>query len=164
MMFRYDGWQQFLTFTELSPKDSYYSLGVWRGTDVEEVLGLKIPGVREEYTLGEYKYAGIVEPRVAFTKESDAFFNEDIAYGDSDNTELLYRLGIMGIWDRAKTKLRTEALKKRSNFYGQIPLASWVYKLPCSQTPVNNVQREGLRKKAKTRLLARVKHLTGIGE
>jgi hypothetical protein len=160
-MIRHDGWGQFVWYAEMEPDDPYYALGTWHGADTEEVLGKKPPILREDFILKDRgRVLGMTEPKIAFTRNSDMQFDETIPYGDFDNIEILWRLGVMGCWDQGHSPMRAGALKNRSKAYGQIPISAWLYKLP--SIGANNVSREMLKEEGRKRLLQHAKHLTGM--
>ncbi len=161
-MFRFDAWQRFKLFVEMFPDDVYYALAVWRGTDTEEVLGSTAPLAKEAYKFDNQTLIGVSQPRVVFTHRSDVVFDVTKNYAANDYVDLLWRLGILGVWDRELSPEQRVALKRRSRFFSETPLCSWVYKLPRSESPVvlDNIARAAAKVEGKKQLLKRLKHLT----
>ena len=67
----------------------------------------------------------------AFTKKADISYNEDFSWGDLSKVELLWRLGVPGVWDNWQVERRKEAILERSSFYtGAVSQAGFIIRLP----------------------------------
>ena len=129
MFFREDGWMQFRMLAEDNPEDGYFGFPTWRVDNLDTFLTAP-PILKSEYDFGTHRSIGMTELQLAFTKHHDKEFNEDCMYGNADKVELLYRLGLLGLWDHWAPELRKKAVQDPSKFYGEVKLIGYICILP----------------------------------
>lgn len=136
MFFTNGGWQAFQTIAEENKNDGFFAFPTWRLVAYEDVLDEIIPQFKSMYNFGETTSYGLTELQLAVTKHADKKFNEDLLYGRADKVELLYRLGLLGLWDHWEPGLRKEAVKSPSKFFGKVKvvLPGYVCRLPSGNT------------------------------
>ena len=129
---RRDGWGALDTTALMHPDDGFFAMPTWRLTKYEEAIDCDIaPVVREEYKFsGGQTVVSTRECSLVFTRNADACFNEGLTYADVDKVELLWRLGIPGVWERWEHAKQSRALQTKSSFYGQVKHAGFVCRLP----------------------------------
>lgn len=162
MFFREDGWFEFMSGVENHPELGYYAFPTWRIEEYEHLLSTEVlPQIRCEYKFGTQTSYGLTELQLAVTKYHDCKFNENLMYGKADKVELLYKLGLLGLWDRWEPKLREEAVKNASAFYGKVVMCGFVCRLPSGNHKADhdNQIRGGQRAEGVKRLLAKVENL-----
>jgi hypothetical protein len=131
LFFKPDGWDEISDVISKNPNDSYFYIPMWRIKNFDDLnKKTKKQFFNEEHFDGGEKIIASTEPQLIFTKLSDCFFNESLIYGESDKTELLWRLGINGAWDYWDPSLREIALKNVSLYFGDIKSAGYVCRLP----------------------------------
>ena len=131
MFFREDGWSRFQIICAENPNDGFYSFATWRVENANDMFDMSVPpSLYSNYKFGKVSATGLTEFQLAFTKHADCFFNESLAYGREDKVELLYRLGIPGLWDHWNPGLYQESNTKKSKFSGLVNNASFVCRLP----------------------------------
>jgi len=131
MFFRDDGWIRFSIVCEENPDDGFFSFATWRVESVEDMLNMQVPPtLYSTYKFGKVSTVGLTEFQLAFTQHADCLFDEALPYGREDKVELLYRLGIPGLWDHWNPKLYKDAKAKKSKFSGVVNNASFVCRLP----------------------------------
>jgi len=123
--FTSDAWESFHAEIASNPNAAFYILPMHRVVDNAVVLQPDLKSRTELHVISE--------PQVAFTRKSDIRFKENIGYGKGCKIELLMRLGHKGPWDTWHTnyfhQMKILALKTRSNSFGKVPFASYVYRL-----------------------------------
>jgi len=161
---RSDGWEEMKGI--IYDGGGYYYSDMWRAPDYDTALTAE-PGFTEGWNVhgGVVRNAEIAtevldvadlrrinsmlnmktEPQLLFGKEHDKLFNEDMEYGNCDKVELLYKLGIRGIWDGFNPNLRKVCAK--SKYFGAVKRAGWVIRLPSGviAADVDNSARGRLR-------------------
>ncbi len=131
MFFREDGWGRFQIICEENPNDGFFSFATWRVEHPYTMLNPDTPPLLySNYKFGEASAVGLTEFQLAVTKHADCFFDETLVYGREDKVELLYRLGISGLWDHWNPALYEKAATKKSKFAGAVNNASFVCRLP----------------------------------
>ena len=71
----------------------------------------------------------VEEPQLIFRRDSKEEFNEDFWYGRRDKVELLWRLGIPGIWDDWTSDFWDSKRLPKSVEAGQYGVAGWVARM-----------------------------------
>ncbi len=160
MFFRTDGWMQFRLAAEENPEDGYFAFPTWRVKDEESLLAGDPPQLRCEYRFGKEIAVGLTELQLAFTPYADKRFNPELMYGKADKVELLYRLGLLGLWDRWEPELRAEVCKDPSEFYGEVKKVGFVSRLPSGNAEAdhNNQLRGAMRAAGIYTLLSEVEN------
>lgn len=130
-IFRQDGWDQLNTMIR-SNTSPYYLLGQSRLAEQEMYHDPDVvPCLKEEYRYDFKRRIGLREPGIVFGKEATCRFNETYLYGQRDKIELLWRLGVRGVWDDWATAADIEQLTTNTDTYGEgVGIASWVFILP----------------------------------
>lgn len=73
------------------------------------------------------------EPQIIFRNDSKDEFDEGCGYGQASKIDLLYRLGVPGVWDEwgeSFKKQKELSLKRRSKEFGAFATAGHVWRLP----------------------------------
>lgn len=131
MFFRDDGWTRFAIVCSENLDDGFFSFATWRVESIEDMLNMQtFPTLYSTYKFGKISTVGLTEFQLAFTQHSDCLFDESLPYGREDKVELLYRLGIPGLWDHWNPKLYKDAEAIKSKFSGKVNNASFVCRLP----------------------------------
>lgn len=126
------GWEAFVRVVTREPEAGYYAVHMQRIDRMNDFAQSTPPPCTE---LNQSLAERLTEPQIAITRRSDQFFNEDLKYGNMPKAELLIRLGVKGPWQHFSLEIRDQALKHRSKFFGSIPSAGYVYRLPCTDDP-----------------------------
>jgi len=159
--FRADGWTPFEDLAYEFQEDAAYAIPVHRASSFEEIQSVSFePQIRECYEFQRgYKVYGVREPYLAFRPFIDIRFKEDQIYGKADKAELLYRLGLAGVWDRFEPQLRDAALERKSKFFGTVKMAGYCIRLPDHVLPgdESNKVRSQLRSKGLVALIESLK-------
>lgn len=106
------------------------------------------PQIKELYTMGNMKRHDLTEPQIGFGVDYDLKFNENFPYGKASKIELLWRLGIPGIWEFWYPKEQAAALQAPSEYATRQPVyAGYVFRLPSGNVGAesNNVIRGEVR-------------------
>lgn len=143
---RTDGWEGLFSIIAANPLDAYFFCPMWRVLPEDDVLE-GLPRVRECFRIEDLEVIASSEPQLVFTPQSDQFFDEKLIYGNFDKVELLWRLGISGIWDRWSKRTRQKALWRKSEWFGTIKRGGFVCRLPSgvNEADSNNRTRGNLR-------------------
>lgn len=157
--FREDGWHGFQVIAMVNELDAYFFVPMWRLKTYEQTTGTppEQPQIREEWRFPGQRVIGITEPQVVFTRHSDVFFDESFSYPHLDKVQLIWRLGLAGVWDRWCGEDRKKALQSPSKFYNEIKMGGFVCRLP-SGVPMadeNNQVRGQLRSDGLKLMVAR---------
>ena len=133
---RREGWYPFEEMLYDFPEEANYAIPCHRAETYDEIIsGDFIPQIREQYEFGGgQKRTGIREPAIAFTSRADVRFNEELVYGKCNKAELLFRLGIPGVWEWWEPQIKEAALKKKSAFYGCTQIQGWTIRLPSKES------------------------------
>jgi len=131
-MFRLDGWDAFNTTLQEYIGVPYFLLGQWRISDYALMLNCSNkPILTELYHNRDGQILQATrELAIAFGSKHDSVFNENLPYGKVDKVELLWRLGVSGIWDNWQPPIKHESMKNLSRFAGTLKMAGWVARLP----------------------------------
>lgn len=108
------------------------------------------PQIKEMYTIGRVKMHNATEPQIGFGKDHDLRFNTDFKYSVASKVELLWKLGIPGIWDYWYADKHTQAMLNPSKYVSRVPVwAGYVHRLPSgnAQAETCNVVRGADRQK-----------------
>jgi len=149
---RSDGWDSLLTNFWMHDTDGYFLLPTWRAESYDEYLDPNHqPQIREAYQFpGGQEVIAVREPMIAFTSNHDARFDPELPYGKCDKCELLFRLGVPGIWDRWEPGIKKRALTEKpiSKFYTHVKMVSYNCRLPSGKGKLDadNLKREAARK------------------
>ncbi len=129
MFFRDDGFMQFRMFAEDHSEAGYFAFPTWRVDNLDTFL-TDPPVLKSIYDFGTQRSIGLTELQLAFTPNHDKRFNEECMYGKADKVELLYRLGLLGLWDHWEPELRKNAVQDPSKFYGEVDMCGYICRLP----------------------------------
>ena len=149
---RNDGWENLLTNFWMHDSDGYFLLPTWRCDTYEEYLDeMHPPQIREAYQFpGGREVVGVREPMIAFTTNHDARFDPELVYGKCDKCELLFRLGVPGIWDRWEPQIKKRALTEKpiSKHYTHSKMVAYNVRLPSGKGKLDhhNLKRGQARK------------------
>jgi hypothetical protein len=87
------------------------------------------------------------EPQIIFRRDAQEMFDERFPYGHRPKVELLYRLGVPGVWDDVEVKEYELPRPLLSQEAGQVGDAGWVARLnsgnPELETGRRNTSRRG---------------------
>lgn len=153
--FTVEGWAYFLNEVKNNYYSPYFIVPMARCHSYECLGGQ--PMVREMYRVGRMAKHEMTEPQIAFGKDHDLRFNPDRRYSEAPKVDLLWRLGIPGIWDyfyQEPGGLCQQALKNPSKFIERQPIyAGYVFRLPSGNSDAENdnairgaARQEGLRR------------------
>jgi hypothetical protein len=148
-MFRQDGWDSFESNARFNSGDPYFVLGQWRVPDFKSMLSIKHrPILKEEYRHGRGRVViAMRELAIAFGLKHDCMFDPSLKYGQADKVELLWRLGVAGIWDHWEPEIKANSMRKLSEHFGRVKMAGWVARLPSG----NQLADEDNMERGKTR-------------
>ena len=161
-MFRQDGWEQADVTMRVNSQDAYFVLGQSRPKTYAEMLEVDEPAVLyEEYQIGHDRVIGLRELTVVFGHKADKYYDKRLVYGMVDKVDLLWKIGVPGIWDRWEPQLRGCALGNASEFFGNVKMAGWVARLPSgnSEADADNSVRGLQRREGVDNLVADVDEL-----
>jgi len=146
--FREDAWYQ-LTIP-IIPSGGYVIIMMARGTDLSEIDEGKIPSWFENYQYANKIVTSATEPQIGFFRDYDKKYDERYPYGMASKVNLLFKLGMPGIWDRWFPQERRKALSDASEHYGSVCQLGWCYRLPSgvNEAEGNNTLRGKLRDEA----------------
>lgn len=165
---RRDGWESLLTNFWMHDQDGYFLLPTWRCETYEQFLDPSCPPqIREAYQFpGGQEVIGIREPMVAFTQNHDARFDPELVYGKCDKCELLFRLGVPGIWDRWEPAIKKRALTEKpiSKFYTHVKMVSYNVRLPSGKGTLDhhNLKRGQARKEGMMKAVDLADEIVGL--
>lgn len=77
----------------------------------------------------EKKGRFLTEPQIAFRFDTTDMYDEDCIYGKVSKVNMLWRLGVPGIWDQWQPELREKALQNKSVGFGMYIKAGYVIRL-----------------------------------
>jgi len=125
------GWQQLLNGMAQSETSKYLIVPMHRLTDNDTLANSQSPPVtKETWTwFWRLRFVARTEPQIAFRFDAPDQFNETYRYGHSPKAELLWRLGVPGIWNYWLLRERRLALKNRSVEFGKCTFAGYVHRL-----------------------------------
>lgn len=141
------------------------AIPTWRAESYETVLTEINPTLTENYVFSNGRIVeGPREMSLGFSRKADVRFDSCRCYGEVDKAELLWRLGIKGVWDMWNPEIRDESLKKPSRFFGKVPVVGSVCRLPAGAGGVdgNNRERSIARGEGLQQLLQRADAQLGI--
>jgi hypothetical protein len=141
---RRDGWSEFYRCVSTDTHLGYIALPIWRADSYMVCQSERQrPELTARWINGDRSEIMMSEPQIAFTRRADKVFNESLPWGYLPKVELIWRLGIPGMWDRWEPKMRSQALKDKSTFFRRVPVAGWVVRLPSgnSEAEANNEVR-----------------------
>ncbi len=120
--------------------------------------------IEETFHIASNAVHSLSEPQIAIGKEADCKFNPALQYGRVDKVEMLWKLGITGVWDSWEPVVKKQALSKKSKHFGKVKSFGYVCRMDSGNPDAdrNNVIRGRTRAQAIPELLNRVKELTGV--
>jgi len=141
------GWSQFLQAVSDSPRLRYIVIPMHRGLDGQDFQDPDFtPELTEAWTLPKRKIfrrkmEGASEPQLAFRQDAPDRFNEAMVYGRTPKVELLWRLGVDGVWRNFQPALRHQAMKNKSAFYKKYISGGYVCRLFSGNTQAEENHR-----------------------
>jgi len=156
--FHPSGWAGLDTQVRINPGRAFFVVPMCRASCYAEVMAEKPERrIRETYRMGEVEMHGATEPQLMFGRGMDILFDIGRAYGSCDKAEVLWRLGVPGVWDNWGVKDKRLVLKYRgaSVHSGTGIQAGWCFRLP-SGNPVadaDNLSRSEARREGVRRLV-----------
>jgi hypothetical protein len=152
--FRDDGWTIFFDIAYSHPFDGFFSIPMSRCAKIQDLHESR-PKISEFWSFGKKTIFAMTEPQIAFGKDHDAVFSLNAKYSMASKVELLWRLGIRGVWSEFYPEMQRGLTPSR--FFGEVRQAGWVYRLPSGNegADTSNVIRSqdrnfGLRKLVET--------------
>ena len=148
--FRLDGWMRLCSSIEADR--GYVAIQVGRCDGRYPDIGSSVvqPWF-EQYRHGGRIIQAATEPQIGFiSQDYDLEFDETILDLDKSKIDLLFKLGIRGVWDDIFFPDRCKSmLKSTSNFYGKSCQGGWCYRLPSGiPEPKDNQIRAELKNQA----------------
>ncbi|PGV20703.1 hypothetical protein COD79_30190 [Bacillus cereus] len=110
-------WNSICADIKKSRQAKYFAVPMVRVTENKQLLSKEFSRVARE------------EPQLIFRKDSKEGFNEEFCYGRRPKVELLWRLGIPGMWDNIKEDPWDQIRRPLSDEAGQFAWAGWVARL-----------------------------------
>lgn len=162
--FREDGWGEFEFKLRVWYDEPYLIVPMWRMHSYGDFEGVQ-PRVEEVYWhRGKVCEMALTEPQIVLTKRADCLYMEGMAYGRCNKVDLLWKLGVQGMWDRWSPGLKRAALKRKSRFCGKIKKVSFICKLPSGNkdADISNEVRRRVREEGKEALVRQVNATLGI--
>ena len=96
----------------------------------------------------------LCEPQIIFRDDSKDEFDKNFRYGQNSKVELLFRLGVPGLWDQWDGELKDLSMKRRSKEFGSFITAGHVWRLPSgNEGAESNVRRREAHRKRGIELL-----------
>ena len=98
------------------------------------------------------------EPQIIFRNDSKDEFDEAFGYGQDSKVNLLYRLGVPGVWDEYDGDHKELSLKRRSKEFGAFVRAGHVWRLPSGNEGAerNTIRREAYRRRGIILLMSKI--------
>lgn len=137
----------------------FFTLSAWK--NIVQVCSKKgdfkyviVPMIR--IVLGEN---GIpCEPQIIFRNDSKEEFDENFRYGQNSKVDLLFRLGVPGMWDHWDSRLKDLSMIRPAKDFGSFITAGHVWRLPsgseCAESHIR--RREDLRKRGIVLLMKKI--------
>jgi hypothetical protein len=148
--FRLDGWMRLVSSVEEGK--GYIAIQNSRCVEYPELTGAAVQTWFETYYHNGLVIQGASEPQVGFiSKEYDLNFDESINYSETSKIDLLFSIGLRGVWDQMYPITHAKTLlKAKSKFYGKSCQGGWCYRLPTGSPEVekDNRKRAELRTEA----------------
>jgi len=151
--FNRQGWEDMSKAIEAGTDFKYFMLPMTRCRDYAYPLKANFAAdIEEKWMLGYKIIQAPTEPQIVFHSSSGDEFDENRGHDCADKAELLWRLGVPGIWDKwGLDKQKDESLKHRSAEFGKFDMAGYVIRLP-----------SGNRRADKNNVLRNINRLQGI--
>jgi len=157
-MFVSDGYEDMARTAAMNRLCEYFYIPMCRCTDYCDVFEGRF-SLKENYKYGDMQIVGAVEPQLAFrNKNNTEKFNPDLEYGRVDKAELLFRLGIEGIWTRW-IGAAVDKIPSRIKLEHKPLPAGFVCRLPSGnvESDTNNQARGAARAEGLKRLIKSIK-------
>lgn len=164
--FTLEGWLHFITAVKNNFFSPYFIVPMARCKSYDDLT--QQPMVREVYKVGAMQRQDLTEPQIAFGKDHDLRFNPDRRYSEGPKVDLLWRLGVPGIWDfwyNEPGGFREQAMQNPSQFIQRQPMyAGYVFRLPSGNAAAetDNIYRGSARKEGLMRLVERADGLVAV--
>lgn len=104
----------------------------------------------------------VEEPQLLFRCDSAEEFNEQFHYGRRPKVELLWRLGVPGVWDNWKDDAWDQPRRTISPEANQFGFAGWVYRLFSGHAEQEGPDKHSQKKRSQSRndaIIATINHL-----
>jgi len=111
------GWDKLVSSVNASPESPYFIVPMARVTENKLLLS------------PDYEPEAVEEPQIIFRKDSKLSFNESYFYGRRPKVELLWRLGVPGIWDKWEQEPWDLPVPGYGKEAGSFKYAGWVARL-----------------------------------
>ena len=127
------GWELFASTVADAGDVKYLVVPMARLVNNSDVLDQGYePDVTETWTRRDKsKERSLTEPQIAFRNDAEDSFDENFIYGVASKAELLWRLGVPGMWDSWLGDLRDKSLQRKSADFKKYMVSGYVYRL-CS--------------------------------
>lgn len=129
--FRLDGWMRFMSSVEEG--NGYAVIQMGRCSDsYPDLYSNKVQSWFETYRYGGKLIQAATEPQIAFiSKEYDLAYDESLDYSELARIDLLWSIGMRGVWDDMyHIKYLKTLLKRKSKYFGKSCQGGWCYRLP----------------------------------
>ena len=102
------------------------------------------------------------EPQIIFRNDSREEFDINFRYGQNSKVELLYRLGVPGIWDQWDGEQKVPTRARRVKDFGAFITAGHVWRLPSGNegAEMNVSRREAHRKRGIVLLMNKIDNIS----
>jgi hypothetical protein len=141
----------------------YIGVHTWRADNYVHALSEATPDIMEVYKSQWGDRREMREVTLGFSRRADMRFDERRRYGQVDKAELLWRLGIKGMWDLWEPHIKRESMKHTSVYFKQVQIVGAVCRLPAGSraTEGDNHVRGAARRYGLARLLKSADRILG---
>jgi len=129
------GWAELMQVMEQNADVKYLIVSMGRILDNTSLLNENFrPHLTEEWEYRRLlffkkKIISWSEPQIAFHRDSSEEFNPSFRYGRLSKVELLWRLGVPGVWDLGAVREKKKALKNQTLKSEKFAMAGYVHRL-----------------------------------
>ena len=149
--FRLDGWMRLMSSIEEG--HGYAAIQMGRCSDsYPDLNSTQVQSWFEKYRYGGKLVQAATEPQIAFiSKEYDLAYDESLDYSELSRIDLLWSIGMRGVWDDMyQIKYLKTLLKRKSKYFGKACQGGWCYRLPSGvpEADLDNKLRAELKSQA----------------
>lgn len=142
------GWNEIISAIMASPEIPYFIVPMARLSDNREVSD------------PEFSPDPVAEPQILFRRDSTLCFNQSYFYGRRPKVELLWRLGVPGIWDKQSHYPWDLPVPAHADEAGAFKFAGWVARL--STGVQNKPKGKQIRNRAAISMIDRLDRQLGL--